>query len=86
MKTSRITFSASLLILGVLGATCAGAAESAKSDASCHEETRRIAVWQQGGNPKFNQSPRFENRAVTVCDGKVVSQSSQRKTSNQGGG
>jgi hypothetical protein len=79
-------FATSLLIVGVWGAASAGAADTAKSDASCREETRRIAVWPQGGNPKFNQHARFENRNVTVCDGKVVSQSSQqRKTSNQGG-
>lgn len=66
---------ASVLLLGLCAAAAAGAADGGKAEGaspSCHEETRRVAVWQQGGNPKFNQSPRFENRKVTVCDGKVV--------------
>lgn len=69
------------LLLGMLSVASANAADSAKSGnegASCREETRRVAVWQQGGNPKFNQSPRFEERLVKVCDGKVVSQVPQR--------
>jgi hypothetical protein len=86
-KFTRIVVPASLMLLGALASVTASAADAAKATsengASCREETRRVAVWQQGGNPKFNQVPRFEMRAVKVCDGKVVSQPEQRSASNR---
>jgi hypothetical protein len=90
MKTSdrcstRVTFPAFLLI-GLLGGATASAADDSKpgeGGASCRDETRRVAVWQQGGNPKSNQHARFETRVVKVCDGKVVSQSDERSASNR---
>jgi hypothetical protein len=92
MKTSnrmltRIVVPASLMLMGALSSVAASAADTAKpgseNNASCRDETRRVAVWQQGGNPKFNQVPRFETRAVKVCDGKVVTQPEQRSASNR---
>jgi hypothetical protein len=73
--SSRTTLAASLMLLGAFAAFAAGAARAAdRSDAnaSCRQETKRVAVWPKG--PKAaQQAPRFENREVTVCDGKVVS-------------
>ena len=77
--SSRAVLSLSLAWLGLLGSLSAGAAENtATSDAgaSCYEEMRRATVWPTG-SPKSAKLPRFEMRAVTVCNGKVVSQSSR---------
>lgn len=82
-KSVRALVTSSLMLIGALSAAAAGATESKKADeaASCKEEMRRVAVWQQGGNPKFNNHPRFEERLVTVCDGKVVHKPEQRNAS-----
>ena len=74
---------AGVLIAGLLAATSAHASEGAKDGqpASCKEETRKVAVWNYAGNPKNKQSPRFEERLVTVCDGKVVKTSTERSAS-----
>lgn len=80
MKTSRQKFTVrATLSLGLLAGLCAGlpaVADDARTDASasCSEETRRVVVWPTGGNPKSAQMGRSEERAVTVCDGKVVFQ------------
>jgi hypothetical protein len=72
---SRTTLSASLALLGalaVLAADVAQAADRSDANASCRQETKRVAVWPKG--PKAAQRPtRFEEREVTVCDGKVMS-------------
>ena len=82
--STRTTLSLGLVI-GMLGALPAAAADDTRAGdvpTSCSQETRRIAVWPKGGNPKFAQIPRYEERAVTVCNGKVVNQP-QRNASNQ---
>ena len=74
--SSRAALPAGLLLIGLFGAASVSAADSADaagSKASCGQETRKVAVWPQGGNPKNNQHARFEERVVMVCDGKVVS-------------
>jgi hypothetical protein len=83
---ARVIAPASLLFLSMFGAISASAADAptpSETSASCREETRRVAVWQQGGSPKSNQSPRFEKRTVTVCNGKVMSPKPQKNASNQ---
>lgn len=74
---SRTTLAASIALLGALAVFAAGAAQAADRDAnaSCRQQTKRVAVWPKG--PKAaQQAPRFEDREVTVCDGKVVSRRS----------
>lgn len=64
-----------LLLALTLSAAFAGAAQANDSGnkASCRQETKRVAVWPKG--PKSGQqAARFENREVTICDGKVVAQ------------
>ena len=82
-KPVRATLSASLLMLGLLVGASAQASEGAKDGqpASCKEEVRKVAVWAYAANPKTKQSPRFEDRLVTVCDGKVVKTSTERSAS-----
>ena len=82
-RTVRTAAAASLLTLGLFAAAAAGASESAKASepASCKEEVRKVAVWAYAANPKNKQSPRFEDRLVTVCDGKVVKTSNERAAS-----
>jgi len=58
--------------VGLFGAGIATAADAPKTDAACRQEVQRVAVWPNG--PKAAQVPRYENREVTVCNGKVVSQ------------
>lgn len=60
--------------LALLGLFASGVAAANERDtsASCRQETRRVAVWPKGGAPKAQNKARFENRQVTVCDGKVV--------------
>jgi hypothetical protein len=90
MKTSRRkawvrTVLAVGLLVGLSAGLPAGAEDGTQTNdtnASCRQETRRVAVWPRGGNPKSAQFARFEDRAVTVCNGKVVSQL-PRNSSNQ---
>ena len=68
---------------GLALALFVSAAPAVAADAGetmCRQEVRRVAVWPHG--PKAAQTPRYENREVTVCNGKVVSQKSQRAASN----
>jgi hypothetical protein len=94
MKTSgrvasvRAVLAMSLLV-GLSAGLPAAAAEgtpTADTNASCHQETRRVAVWPKGGNPKYAQVPSIESRSVTVCNGKVVSQSQKNASTEQKGG
>lgn len=89
-KTSaRVVLPVGLLVLGLFGGAQAGVADEAKADetsASCREETRRVALPPRGGNPKFHRPSRYEERLVTVCDGKIVSQAQHRDASNQADG
>lgn len=79
----RASFGAAGLALAVFsGIAPVAAADAENASSSCRQEVRRVAVWPQGGNPKFAQVARFENREVTVCDGKVVSQKPLRNASN----
>ena len=70
---------ASLLLLGWCAA--AGAADAdqrAEANASCRQETKRVAVWPHG-SPKAPVMARFEQRQVTVCDPKVSQQVAKGK-------
>lgn len=70
----RTTTLASLAVFGLFGGFAAGAAqadESSNANASCRQETKRVAIWPKG--PKAQRVARFEDREVTICDGKVVS-------------
>lgn len=60
-----------LALLSLLATTAAANASPANDAASCRQEIRRVAIWPHG-NPKAQQHARFEDREVTVCDGKVV--------------
>ncbi len=73
----RALSGAALALALFVGAAPAVAADA--SDTTCRQEVRRVAVWPHG--PKAAQTPRFENREVTVCNGKVVSQKSERSAS-----
>jgi hypothetical protein len=64
-----------------LSAVPIGASEAQSTASACKQEIQRVAVWPKGGNPKAAQVARFENREVTVCNGKVVSQKPQRNAS-----
>jgi hypothetical protein len=71
-KTITMTASAALIAMfGALSAGAAQAADNSKANASCRQETKRVAVWPRG--PKAQRVARFEDREVTICDGKVVS-------------
>lgn len=77
------------LLVGLSAGLPAAAAEgtrTADSNASCHQETRRVAVWPKGGNPKYAQVPSIEAREVTVCNGKVVSRSQKNAANQEKGG
>lgn len=72
--SSRATLSASVALLGLFAGFTAGTAQANESNdasASCRQETKRVAVWPKG--PKAQRVARFEDREVTVCDGKVAS-------------
>jgi hypothetical protein len=64
---------ATLGLLGTAGVSFADSSHASTANASCTQETRRVAVWPV--SPKALQMARFEERAVTVCDGKVTKQS-----------
>ena len=66
---------AASILIASLSTAAADGARTDEANASCRQETRRVAVWPTGGNPKSAQVARFENRTVTVCDGKVLSES-----------
>jgi hypothetical protein len=68
----RTIVTTGVALLGLL-ATSAATAEERDANASCRQETKRVAVWPKGGAPKAPRKARFEDRQVTVCDGKVVS-------------
>lgn len=69
---TRPGLSASLTLMAVFGALATGAAQANdNSNESCRQETKRVAVWPKG--PKGQNMARFEERQVTVCDGKIVS-------------
>ena len=78
MKTIRSSLVATLALAGVFGASMASA-ESEPANGACRQETKRVAVWPRT-SPKSPQMARFEERQVTVCDGKV---SSRRTTDEQ---
>jgi hypothetical protein len=72
MKKTTTTV-ASLAMFGLLGGFAAGAAQAddtRKADPSCRQEIKRVAVWPHG--PKGQRVARFEDREITICDGKVV--------------
>lgn len=74
----RTALSASLALLGLCGGlatTAAQASDRSDANASCRQETKRVAVWPKG--PKSSRMARFEEREVTVCDGEVVSKRSK---------
>jgi hypothetical protein len=58
-------------LLGAAGSSNADSSQAKETGVSCKQETRLIAVWPVA--PKASQFASFEKRAVTVCDGKVVS-------------
>ena len=67
----KASYLAALLAFGLFGTLSAGAADASAATVtspSCHHETRRVAVWPVGGNPKLQSIPRFETRTLTVCD------------------
>jgi hypothetical protein len=69
--SSRIAIAAGIaLLVGVAGNV---AASEGDANTSCRQETRRVVVRPKGGAPKAPRYGRFEERQVTVCDGKVVS-------------
>ena len=74
-KVNRL-ITASLLLgwCTLAGATDAG--KRSDANASCRQETKRVAVWPHG-SPKAPQTPRFEQREVTVCDAKVAQPAAQ---------
>lgn len=80
---------AGLLAAGLLSAFSAYAADESTSatkaaSPTCHQETRRIAVWPVGGHPsKGQQIPRFENRTLTVCDHEKTMSKPDRTASKQ---
>lgn len=73
MKTIRL--GGLLAVASLFAASAAGAADTDKTKgahSSCHQETKRVAVWPRTA-PKAPQMARFEQRELTICDGKVVS-------------
>jgi hypothetical protein len=79
----RTIVTTGVALLGLL-ATGAATAEERAENASCRQETRRVAVWPKGGPPKAPTKARFEDRQVTVCDGKVVSRAPESQASDSG--
>jgi hypothetical protein len=69
--------SVALGLLAGFSAGVAAAAEPGDTGASCQQETRRVTVWPKG-SPKSGMLPRFEERVVSVCNGKVVSWKAQQ--------
>jgi hypothetical protein len=74
MNTSnrKVSAVAGLLALGLFGTLSVNAAEgptdtSKTTSPSCHQETRRVAVWPHGPG-KGLQMPRYETRTLVVCD------------------
>jgi hypothetical protein len=63
---------AGLLVLGLFSSLSVYAADESPATGtspSCHQETRRVAVWPVGGHPsKGSQIPRYETRTLVVCD------------------
>lgn len=71
-RATRVTLAPLLgLLVGFAGS--AQASENHAANASCRQETKRVAVWPKG--PKAPRVARFEEREVTVCDGKVTARS-----------
>lgn len=59
--------------LNLLSTANAVEVEGAAASPTCHEVTRKIAVYPRGGNPSKNlRAPRFETRTYQVCAGKKV--------------
>lgn len=82
----KASFLAALLALGLFGTLSASAADASAAtarSASCHHETRRVAVWPVGGNPKLQSIPRFETRTLTVCDHEKTVSTPARSASSQ---
>lgn len=80
-RATKVTFAALLgLLVGFAGP--AQANENSDANASCRQETRRVAVWPKG--PKAPKMARFEEREVTVCDGKVTARSPEAPASAKG--
>ncbi len=80
-RDTRVTFSARLALLGLFVAFAAGTAqanEGRDANATCRQETKRVAVWPKG--PKAQKKARFEDREVTICDGKVTARSPESAT------
>lgn len=73
----RAPFSASLALLGLCGGLMSTAAHAdTDTNASCRQETKRVAVWPKA--PKAPRQARWEEREVTVCDdGAAVSKRSK---------
>ena len=63
---------AGLLVLGLFSSLSVYAADDSSATGTsptCHQETRRVAVWPVGGHPsKGVQIPRYETRTLVVCD------------------
>jgi hypothetical protein len=80
---ARSILSLSVVLLGLSGGLSAFTAEAAAerggndSKASCQQEMRRVTIWPTGSS-KTGMLPRFEERMVTVCNGKVVSWQTQK--------
>lgn len=74
LKTSA---GAALLALAAVAAAGVVHAEQGATAAACQQETRRVAVWPI--SPRAQQIARFEQREVTVCDGKVVSRKAAKR-------
>jgi len=68
----KASFVTGILAFGLFSTLSVNAAEGSAATATsptCHQETRRVAVWPAGGHPsKGQQVPRFETRTLTVCD------------------
>ena len=80
------------LVLGIVAtgfgvfssANAADAPGSNVGSPTCHEITRKIAVYPRSGNSsKSLQAPRFEKRVYQVCDGKVVRSGGDRAVASR---
>src|SRR5687768_6269114 len=83
---SRVSVAAGATLLALLTGLSAGpahATDNTDANASCRQQTKRVAVWPRG--PKNQNMARFEEREVTVCDGNVVSQRSTKAASQAKG-
>lgn len=71
MKTFR--FGGWVVAATLFGASAAVADTNKAADANgaCRQETKRVSVWPRTA-PKAPQMARFEERVLTICDGKVV--------------